>query len=96
MTTILPMPASGPESFGDVSHSAESIIQAKEAGILSLEGVALQNGLIPVHLSRETCSPEAEQTVRLLGRVPRVSDPWLPVCLLGPLVVMAAPFAPSR
>ena len=89
MTTILPMPASGPESFGDVSHSAESIIQAKEAGILSLEGVALQNGLIPVHLSRETCSPEAEQAVRLLGRVPRVSDPWLPVCLLGPLVVMA-------
>ena len=89
MTTILPMPASSPESFGDVSHSAESIIQAKEAGILSLEGVALQNGLIPVHLSRETCSPEAEQTVRLLGRVPRVSDPWLPVCLLGPLVVMA-------
>jgi len=89
MTTILPTHSATPESFGDVSHSAESIIQAKEAGILSLEGVALQNGLIPVHLSRETCSPEAEQTVRLLGRVPRVSDPWLPVCLLGPLVVMA-------
>jgi type II secretory ATPase GspE/PulE/Tfp pilus assembly ATPase PilB-like protein len=89
MTTILPTPKAAPESFSDVSHSAASTIQTKEAGILSLEGVALQNGLIPVHLSRESCSPEAEQVVRLLGRVPRVSDPWLPVCLLGPLVVMA-------
>ena len=89
MTTILPLPSAAPESFGEVSHPAESTIETKEKGILSLEGVALQNGLIPVHLSRETCSPEAEQAVRLLGRVPRVSDPWLPICLMGPLVVMA-------
>ncbi len=42
-----------------------------------------------MHLSRETCSPEAEQAVRLLGRVPRVSDPWLPISMLGPVVVVA-------
>ncbi len=89
MTNILPTPALAPESFGDVTNPGASTIQGKETCVLSLEGVALQNGLIPIHLSRESCSPEAEQLVRQLGRVPRVSDPWLPICLLGPIVVMA-------
>ncbi|MCB1228372.1 MAG: Flp pilus assembly complex ATPase component TadA, partial [Verrucomicrobiales bacterium] len=60
-----------------------------EAQILSLEGLALQNGLLPIHLMRESCSPEAERVVRLLGRVPYVADPWLPVTTVGPLLVMA-------
>ena len=89
MTKILPTPAATPESFGEVTNSSAPTIQVRDAGILSLEGVALQNGLIPIHLVRETCSPDAEQAVRLLGRVPHVSDPWLPVCMMGPLVVMA-------
>lgn len=89
MSKILPTPPLAPESFGDVTSSGASTIQGREVSILSLEGVALQNGLIPVHLARETCSPEAEQAVRLLGRVPRVSDPWLPISMLGPVVVMA-------
>ena len=89
MTNLLPTPAASPESFGEVTHSTAPTIQVRDAGILSLEGVALQNGLIPIHLVRETCSPDAEQAVRQLGRVPHVSDPWLPVCMMGPLVVMA-------
>lgn len=89
MSTIVPTPPLAPESFGQVTHPGQSNVQAREIGILSLEGVALQNGLLPIHLSRETCSPEAELVVRKLGRVPRVSEPWLPVALLGPLVVMA-------
>ncbi len=86
---ILPTPALAPESFGNVAHPGGQIVQGRELGVLSLEGIALQNGLIPVHLSRETCAPDAEQVVRQLGRVPRVSDPWLPICLLGPIIVMA-------
>jgi type II secretory ATPase GspE/PulE/Tfp pilus assembly ATPase PilB-like protein len=86
---ILPTPALAPESFGNVAHPGGQIVQGRELGVLSLEGIALQNGLIPVHLSRETCAPDAEQVVRQLGRVPRVSDPWLPICMLGPIIVMA-------
>lgn len=89
MMNILPTPAATSESFGVVTSPGSQTIHGKETGILSLEGVALQNGLIPVHLARESCSPDAEQIVRQLGRVPRVSDPWLPICMLGPVVVMA-------
>lgn len=83
-----PAPAA-PESFGVPSSPSPATVQPKETGIISLEGLALQNGLIPVTLLRETCSPEAERLVRQLGRVPQVADPWLPVTTLGPLLVMA-------
>lgn len=80
---------STPGSFGNEGNPAAPTVQHREAGILSLEGLALQNGLMPVTLVRETCSPEAERLVRKLGRVPQVADPWLPVTTLGPLLVMA-------
>ena len=90
MTTVLQRPQQTSESFGDVTNLESANIQAKDTGsILSIEGIALQNGLIPMTMVRESCSPEAERAVRLLGRLPRVSDPWLPVATLGPLVVMA-------
>lgn len=89
MTRVLTEHQPTPESFGDATNTAVPTNEPREKGLLSLEGIALQNGLIPLQLSRENCSPEAEQAVRLLGRVPRVSDPWLPVSTLGPLVVMA-------
>jgi type II secretory ATPase GspE/PulE/Tfp pilus assembly ATPase PilB-like protein len=77
------------ESFGSVGSSQKGTVGPRETSIISIEGLALQNGLLPIHLLRETCSPDAEKIVRLLGRVPTVSDPWLPVTNLGPLVVMA-------
>lgn len=61
----------------------------KEVLVVSLEGVALQHGLVPVTLLRESCPPEAERLLRKLGRMPHTADPWLPVAALGPLVVMA-------
>ncbi len=88
MTTVETAPHTAPESFGTTGNPLQATVQ-KEAGIISLEGLALQNGLIPVTLLRESCSPEAERIVRRLGRVPQVADPWLPVTTLGPLIVMA-------
>jgi len=61
----------------------------KDTAILTLEGMALQNGLMPVTLLRETCSPDAEKILRKLGRMPQTADPWLPVAIIGPLLVMA-------
>ena len=89
MTRILTEPPPSSESFGNVTNPAPSTNAGRETSLLSLEGIALQNGLIPLTLSRENCSPEAEQMVRNLGRVPRVSDPWLPLSTIGPLLVMA-------
>ncbi|MBL9115425.1 MAG: type II/IV secretion system protein [Verrucomicrobiaceae bacterium] len=89
MTRVLSEPQPSPQSFGDVTHSGAPTNPPRETELLSLEGLALQNGIIPLKLSRENCSPEAEQAVRLLGRVPRVSEPWLPISTIGPLVVMA-------
>lgn len=81
--------AAAHESFGSAGNPSSSTVQPRETGIISLEGLALQNGLMPVTLLRESCSPEAEKIVRLLGRVPQVADPWLPITTLGPLIVMA-------
>jgi len=58
-------------------------------GIMSLEGTAVQFGLLPVNLPRETCSVEAENTLRRLGRFPRTDNPWLPIATLGPCLVFA-------
>ncbi|WP_051945353.1 GspE/PulE family protein [Verrucomicrobium sp. BvORR106] len=62
---------------------------AKETLVMTIEGVALQNGLVPVNLLRESCPPEAERILRKLGRMPYTADPWLPVATLGPLLIMA-------
>ncbi|MCX6854405.1 MAG: hypothetical protein NTV80_05815 [Verrucomicrobia bacterium] len=77
------------KSFGDASSPTPITKESKQSAILSIEGLALQHKLIPVHLVRESCTPEAEKIVRKLGRVPYVADPWLPVTTLGPILVMA-------
>lgn len=59
------------------------------AGLISLEGMAVQFGMLPVKLARETCSVEAENLIRRLGRNPRSENPWLPVSTLGPLPIFA-------
>ncbi|MEM7600118.1 MAG: hypothetical protein AAF357_01730, partial [Verrucomicrobiota bacterium] len=58
-------------------------------GFMSLEGTAVQFGLLPVKLPRETCSVEAENTLRRLGRFPATDTPWLPVATLGPSLIFA-------
>ncbi|MDF1825645.1 MAG: GspE/PulE family protein [Verrucomicrobiales bacterium] len=63
-------------------------------GFMSLEGTAVQFGLLPVKLPRDTCSVEAENALRRLGRFPSTDNPWLPVATLGPCVIFAH-FAPK-
>ena len=60
-----------------------------ESGVLTLEGLALQNSMMPITLLRESCPPDAEKTLRKLGRMPQTAEPWLPVATVGPLLVMA-------
>ncbi|MBL9154796.1 MAG: type II/IV secretion system protein [Verrucomicrobiales bacterium] len=79
-TVAVPPPAAAP-SFGGMD--------AFGAGLISLEGTAVQFGIVPVRLPRETCSVEAEATLRKLGRFPNTNAPWLPVANLGPLLIFA-------
>ncbi|MDF1659272.1 MAG: GspE/PulE family protein [Verrucomicrobiales bacterium] len=58
-------------------------------GFMSLEGTAVQFGLLPVKLPRETCSVEAENALRRLGRFPTTDTPWLPIATLGPSLIFA-------
>ena len=90
MAALLNIPtAQAPKSFGAAGNPPSATIDTRQAAILSIEGLALQYGMMPLTLLRESCSPEAERLVRKLGRVPYVADPWLPVSTLGPLLVMA-------
>ena len=57
--------------------------------MVSIEGIAVQFGLLPVTLVRTNCSAGAEAQLRKLGRFPREDDPWLPVASLGPLLIVA-------
>ncbi|MDF1742013.1 MAG: hypothetical protein P1U86_22820, partial [Verrucomicrobiales bacterium] len=58
-------------------------------GFMSLEGTAVQFGLLPVTLPRETCSVEAENILRRLGRFPKTDNPWMPVSTIGPFIIFA-------
>ncbi|MEX2578578.1 MAG: GspE/PulE family protein [Verrucomicrobiales bacterium] len=73
-------------------ESTESSLGSFASGLgdlMSLEGTAVQFGLLPVTLPRETCSVEAENALRRLGRFPRTESPWLPVTTIGPCIVFA-------
>ncbi|MDF1862456.1 MAG: GspE/PulE family protein [Verrucomicrobiales bacterium] len=58
-------------------------------GFMSLEGTAVQFGLLPVTLPRETCSVEAENSLRRLGRFPKTDNPWMPFSTIGPFIIFA-------
>lgn len=81
-----PAPASAP---GAISPGGESGLGGFGDSLLSLEGTAVQFGLLPVQLARESCSVDAEATLRKLGRFPASDSPWMPVTTLGPLIVFA-------
>lgn len=58
-------------------------------GLMSIEGTAVQFGILPIKLPRETCSVDAENLLRRLGRFPHSDNPWLPVATLGPCLIFA-------
>lgn len=68
---------------------SKSTSSLPETAVLTLEGLALQNSMMPITLLRESCPPDAEKTLRKLGRMPQTAEPWLPVATVGPLLVMA-------
>jgi type II secretory ATPase GspE/PulE/Tfp pilus assembly ATPase PilB-like protein len=57
--------------------------------IVSQEGLALQHNMLPVTMLREACTPDAEKLLRKMGRVPHTAEPWLPIAVVGPLLIMA-------
>lgn len=84
------------EKAKDVSSSIEARLfsgekepDSKPASLVSLEGVAVHFGILPVELPRASCNAEGEMLVRKLGRWPRSDEPWLPVTTLGPLLIFA-------
>lgn len=81
-----PKPAAPPTDAGDSTSSA--FLGGLE-GLMSLEGSAVQFGIVPVRLPRETCSVDAENLLRRLGRFPHSDTPWLPVATLGPCLIFA-------
>ena len=74
---------------GEAAGANPEVAAPVDLGVLTLEGSALQHGLVPVTLLRESCPPEPEKVLRKLGRMPTTAEPWLPVSSLGPLLVMA-------
>jgi type II secretory ATPase GspE/PulE/Tfp pilus assembly ATPase PilB-like protein len=79
-------------SSSRAAASGEVFLAPEEAfgeALLSIEGVAVQFGILPVSLPRLTCTADAENLVRLLGRAPHTASPWLPVSTLGPLLILA-------
>jgi type II secretory ATPase GspE/PulE/Tfp pilus assembly ATPase PilB-like protein len=86
--TFPPMPASRPMGATSGMTSPTPFMGGLD-GLMSLEGAAVQFGIIPVKLPRETCSVEAENLLRRLGRFPHSDNPWLPVATLGPCLIFA-------
>lgn len=78
-----------PSAAGNSYTGGASPFAGGLEGLMSLEGTAVQFGLLPVKLPRETCSVDAENLLRLLGRFPHSDNPWLPIATLGPLLIFA-------
>ena len=81
MSTVAPsLQESTPESSEIPSNSANAPLQVGSGmdfagglgmGLMSLEGCAVQFGILPTVLPRENCSVQAEHALRKLGRFPR-------------------------
>ncbi|MEM7698117.1 MAG: GspE/PulE family protein [Verrucomicrobiota bacterium] len=85
------MSTAAPDSTRTNSPEAKptDLLSGGIASLMSLEGKAVQFGLLPADLPRDSCSVEAENVLRKLGRFPRTENPWLPVATLGPLLIFA-------
>lgn len=78
--------SSGGNAFGEVALSPDDLIFES---FISIEGIAVQHGLVPLELTREVCTAQAEALLRLLGRGSDGDQPWMPISTLGPLLVFA-------
>lgn len=73
-------------SLGEVALSSED---ALFESFISIEGIAVQYGMVPLLLAREVCTAQAEMILRLLGRRAATEQPWMPISTLGPMLVFA-------
>ena len=55
---------------------------------LDLDQIASRSGLPPVELPRASCSADAENLLRKLGRMAAGDEPWIPIGTLGPLPIL--------
>ena len=95
MSTVLEAPPAESENdflTGGNSENGNAFADTIGLGLMSLEGTAVQFGILPVKLPRESCSIAAENILRKLGRFPKTDNPWLPVTNLGPFIVFAHHF----
>ena len=53
-----------------------------------MDQIAIKSGLPPVHLPRESCSADAENLLRTIGRMPSGDEPWVPIGTVGPLLIL--------
>ncbi|MDA7598031.1 GspE/PulE family protein [Verrucomicrobiales bacterium] len=98
MSTLTQEPPTQPQPASQVPNAAAPAPEQSPAsmtagfsdavgGLMSMEGNAIQFGLLPVKLPREHCSVDAEIVLRKLGRFPQTDTPWLPISTLGPFLI---------
>ena len=75
------LPGSKPVHGTDMS--SESISEE-----LELDQIANLSGIPPVQLLRASCSVDAENLLRKLGRMPSGDEPWIPIGALGPFPIL--------
>ncbi|MDA7605531.1 GspE/PulE family protein [Verrucomicrobiales bacterium] len=75
------LPGSKPVHGTDMS--SESISEE-----LELDQIANLSGIPPVQLLRASCSADAENLLRKLGRMPSGDEPWIPIGALGPFPIL--------
>jgi hypothetical protein len=61
---------------------------AEKKSVKNLEELAARTGIPPIKVPRNTSSADAEKLLRLLGRMCRTPEPWLPIGTVGPLVIL--------
>ena len=74
-----------PNSVGEDSEKKVST----QANRKSIEDIAFSAGLIPLEITRDSCTAEAENILRKLGRVAEGDAPWVPIGSMGPLIIIA-------
>ena len=67
----------------EINMNPESV--SEERG---LNQIGRNSGLPPVQLPRTSCSADAENLLRKIGRMPSGDEPWIPIGTLGPLLIL--------
>ncbi|NRB44986.1 MAG: Flp pilus assembly complex ATPase component TadA, partial [Verrucomicrobiales bacterium] len=67
----------------EINMNPESV--SEERG---LNQIGRNSGLPPVQLPRTSCSTDAENLLRKIGRMPSGDEPWIPIGTLGPLLIL--------